>query len=136
MPKIFSSFLFGFNVISKKKKGLRLSSASFLRNLCDIPEQSAVTRSCLRFLERNKNASFWREKKRRNSQNFSAKMPEKISHFFALIGNTGLYLTVAEKLQSGSKTGYIVIINHYQFLMHLAACAIHINSQLSFSTIV
>ena len=33
---------------------------------------------------------FWREKKRRNSQNFSAKMPEKILHFFALIGNTGL----------------------------------------------
>ena len=31
---------------------------------------------------------FWRKKKRRNSQNCSAKMLEKISHFFALIGNT------------------------------------------------
>ena len=43
-----------------------------------------------RFLAGNKIAGFWREKKRRNSQNFSAKMPEKISHFFALIGNTGV----------------------------------------------
>ena len=114
MPKIFSSFLSNFNVISKKKKKkkkghrwrhlllrfyvdlqkkevLRLSSATFLRDLCDIPERGAVNRSCLRFLMGNKNASFWREKKCRNSQNFSAKMPEKISHFshfFALIGNT------------------------------------------------
>ena len=115
MPKIFSSFLSDFNVISKKKKKkrslrrwrhlflrsyvdlqkkkvLRLSSASFFRDLCDIPERGAVNRSCLRFLAGSKNAGFWREKKRRNLQNFSAKMPEKISHFlhfFALIGNTG-----------------------------------------------
>ena len=113
MPKIFSSFLSGFNVISEKKKKvialteasfspiyvdlqkkkvLCLSSASFLRDLCDIPERGTMNRSCLRFLAGNKNAGFWREKKRRNSQNFSAKMPEKISHFshfFALIGNTG-----------------------------------------------
>ena len=41
-----------------------------------------MNRSCLRFLAENKNAGFWREKKRRNSQDFSAKMPEKISHFF------------------------------------------------------
>ena len=47
-----------------------------------------MNRCCLRFLAGNKNAGFRREKKRRNSQNFSAKMPEKISHFFALIGNT------------------------------------------------
>ena len=112
MPKIFSSFLSGLNVISKekkkkghhadfmliskikkkKKKVLRLSSATFLRDFCDIPERGAVNRGCLRFLAGNKNAGFWQEKKRRNSQNFSAKMPEKISHFshfFALIGNTG-----------------------------------------------
>ena len=113
MPKIFSSFLSSFNVISKKKKKshhadggiffsdfmliskkkkvLRLSSPTFLRDFCDIPERNAVNRSCLRFLAGNKNASFWLEKKRRNSQNFSAKMPEKISHFshfFALTGNT------------------------------------------------
>ena len=72
-----------------KKKVLRLSSATFLRNFCDVPERGAVNRGCLRFLAGNKNAGFWREKKRRNSQNFSAKMPEKILHFFALIGNTG-----------------------------------------------
>ena len=109
MPKIFSSFLSSLNVISKKKKKghhadggiffrfyvvlqkkvLRLSSATFLRDFCDIPERSVVNRGCLRFLAGNKNAGFWREKKRRNSQNFSAKMLEKISHFFALIGNTG-----------------------------------------------
>ena len=50
-----------------------------------------MNRGCLRFLAGNKNAGFWREKKRRNSQNFSAKMPEKFlhfSHFFALKGNT------------------------------------------------
>ena len=95
MPKIFSSVLSGFNVISKKKKKkkkvLRLSSATFLRVFCDVPERGAVNHSCLWFLAGNKNAGFWREKKRRNLQNFSAKMPEKISHFshfFALIGNT------------------------------------------------
>ena len=71
-----------------KKKVLRLSSATFLRDFCDIPERGTVNRGCLRFLAGHKNAGFWREKKRRNSQNFSAKMPEKISHFFALIGNT------------------------------------------------
>ena len=71
-----------------KKKVLRLSSASFLCDLCDLSEWGAVNRSCLQFLAGNKNASFWREKKRQNSQNFSAKMPEKILHFFALIGNT------------------------------------------------
>ena len=72
----------------KKKKVLRLSSATFLCDFYDIPERGAVNRSCLRFLAGNKNASFWREKKRWNSQSFSAKMPEKISHFFGLIGNT------------------------------------------------
>ena len=121
MPKIFSSFLSGLNVISKKKKKkmssrqwrhlflrfyvdlpkkkvLCLSSATFLRDFCDIPERGAVNRGCLRFLAGNKNAGFWREKKRRNSQNFSAKMPEKISHFshfFALIGNTALCYLLA-----------------------------------------
>ena len=115
MPKIFSSFLSGLNVISKKKKKkkvitpmeaffspilrcspkkkkkkvLRLSSATFLRDFCDIPERGAMNHSCLRFLAGNKNAGFWREKKHRNLQNFSAKMLEKISHFFTLIGNTG-----------------------------------------------
>ena len=101
MPKIFSSFLSSFNVISKKKKGHHadggiffsdfmliskkkkgLSSPTFLHDFCDIPEQNAVNRGCLQFLAGNKNAGFWREKKRRNSQNFSTKMPEKISHFF------------------------------------------------------
>ena len=79
-------------LISEKKKVFPLSSASFLRDLCNIPERGAVNHSCLRFLAGNKNAGFWREKKCRNSQNFSTKMPEKISHFlhfFALIGNTG-----------------------------------------------
>ena len=75
-------------LISKKKKVLRLSSSTFLLDFCDIPERGAVNRSCLRFLAGNKNAGFWREKKRWNSQNFGAKMSEKISHFFALVGNT------------------------------------------------
>ena len=47
-----------------------------------------MNHSCLRFLAGNKNAGFWREKKRQNLQNFSAKMQKKISHFIALIGNT------------------------------------------------
>ena len=75
----------------KKKKVLRLSSPTFLHDFCDILERGAVSRGCLQFLAINKNAGFWQEKKRRNSQNFSAKMPEKISlfsHFFVLIGNT------------------------------------------------
>ena len=84
-------FFYDFMLISKKKKVLRLSSPTSFRDFCDIPERNAVNRGCLRFLAGNKNAGFWREKKRQNSQNFSAKMPEKISHishFFALIGNT------------------------------------------------
>ena len=72
----------------KKKKVLRLISASFLCALRGIPERGAVNRSCLPFLVGNKNADFWQEKTPRNSQNFSAKMLEKILHFFALIGNT------------------------------------------------
>ena len=89
----------------KKKKVLRLSSATFLRDFCDIPERGAMNRGCLRFLVGNKNAGFWREKKRRNSQNFSAKMPEKISHFshfFALIGNTEY--TVVYQAESSVKS--------------------------------
>ena len=74
---LFSDFM-----LISKKKVLRLSSASFLRASCDI--RGAVNRSCLRFLAGNKNAGFWREKKRRNSQNFSAKMPEKNFALFAL----------------------------------------------------
>ena len=88
MEASFSSIL----CWSQKKRVLRLSSATFLRDFRDIPERGAVNRGCLRFLAGNKNAGFWREKKCQNSQNFSAKMPEKIlhfSHFFALIGNTG-----------------------------------------------
>ena len=87
------AFFLRFYVVlqkKKKKKVLRLSSATFLRDFCDITEWGAVNRACLRFLAGNKNAGFWQEKKRRNLQNFSAKMPEKISHFFALIGNTGI----------------------------------------------
>ena len=86
-----------FYVDLQKKKVFRLSSPTFLRDFCDIPERNAVNRGCLRFLAGNKNAGFWREKKRRNSQNFSAKMPEKISHFshfFALIGNTAGRYTI------------------------------------------
>ena len=82
----------------KKKKVLRLSFATFLRDFCNIQERGAVNSGCLWFLAGNKNAGFWRKKKRRNLQNFIAKMPEKISHFshfFALIGNTG-YIIHAE----------------------------------------
>ena len=79
MLKIFSSLLSSFNVISKKKKGhrahggiffsdfmliskikkvLRLNSATFLRNLGDIPERGTVNRSCLRFLAGEKTSEF------------------------------------------------------------------------------
>ena len=93
-----ASFIFfsDFMLISKKKV-LCLSSASFLRASCDIQEQGAVNCSCLRFWAENKHASFWWEKKCRNSQNFSAKMPEKMSRlllFFALIRNTASQLDV------------------------------------------
>ena len=43
-----------------------------------------MNRGCLWFLAGNKNAGFGREKKRRNSQNLSAKMPEKNFALFAL----------------------------------------------------
>ena len=43
-------------ISKKKKKVLCLSSATFLRDLCDIPpERGAVNRSCLRFLVGNNN---------------------------------------------------------------------------------
>ena len=68
MPKIFSSFLSNsadggiffsdFMLISKKKKVLRLSSATFLRNFCNIPERGAVNRGCLRFLVGEKMPEF------------------------------------------------------------------------------
>ena len=47
-----------FMLISKKKKVLRLSSASFLRSSCDIQECGDVNRSCLRFLAREKMPEF------------------------------------------------------------------------------
>ena len=101
-------------LISKKKKRkvLRLSSATFLRDFCDIPERDAVNRGYLRFLAGNKNAGFWREKKRRNSQNFSAKMPEEISHFlhfFALIGNIGCIINC--KFMQKSTSAKLVYVN-------------------------
>ena len=86
--------------LKTKNKILRLSSASFSHDLCDIPERSAVIHSCLRFLAGNKNAGFWREKKRQNSQNFSAKMPEKISHFIALIADREHWEQCTEKINN------------------------------------
>ena len=76
-------FFSDFMLISKKKKVLRLSSASFLCALCDIQKRGAINRSCLRFLAGNKNASIWREKKRWNSQNFSAECRKKFCTFCA-----------------------------------------------------
>ena len=81
MPKIFSSFLPGFNVISKKKKKKkkvitpmeasfspilcwspknrkRSFVATFLRDFCNIPERGTVNRSCLRFLAGEKTLEF------------------------------------------------------------------------------
>ena len=43
---------------SPKKKVLRLSSATFLRDFCDIPEWGAVNRGCLRFLAGEKTPEF------------------------------------------------------------------------------
>ena len=51
-------FFCDFMLISKKKKFLRLSSASFLRTSCDIQKRGTVNRSFLRFLAGNKNAGF------------------------------------------------------------------------------
>ena len=99
----------------KKKKILGLSSPTFLCDFCDIPERGFVNRGCFRFLAGNKNAGFWREKKRQNSQNFGAKMPEKLSHFshfFALIGNTvGILITLAEICYYDKKYGNIALNN-------------------------
>ena len=75
-------FFSDFMLIFKKKKVLRLSSASVLRASCDIQERGLENRSCLLFLVGNKNAGFWQEKKCQNSQKFNAKMLEKIPHFF------------------------------------------------------
>ena len=95
-------FFSNFMLISKKKKVLHLSSARFLRALCDIHKQDAVNRSYLRFLAGNKNAVFWQGKKCQNSQKFIAKMPEKslhFLHFFALIGNTNR-LSTTDKISA------------------------------------
>ena len=116
MPKTFSSFLSGFNEISKKKsshwrrhlflrfyvdlqkkKVLPLTSASFLRDLCDIPGEASWTTAVY---------GFWQEKKRQKSQNFSAKMPKKILQFFALIGNTAYYCKKMPQNYSAIKTSY------------------------------
>ena len=56
------SHLFLRFYINLKKKVLRLSSASFLRDLCGIPEQGAMNRSCLRVFAGNKNVGFWQKK--------------------------------------------------------------------------
>ena len=109
--KIFLVFLSGFTVIFKnKKKVIALTEASFspifyvdlqkkagpssefckfstrfvLHTTTSRREPLLFSVYCLRFLAGNKNAGSWREKKRRNSQKFSSKMPEKNSHFFAI----------------------------------------------------
>ena len=64
-------FFSDFMLISKKKKVLRLSSASFLRDLCDIPERGAVNRSCLRFLATEKMPEFTKFQCENAGKNFA-----------------------------------------------------------------
>ena len=108
MLKSFSSFLSGFNVISKKKKVIALTGASFSPISWWSPKKKRSFVSVLQIFSplcatyQSKvpwTAAvyvFWREKKRQNLQNFRAKMPETISHFwhfFALLGNTAYQWT-------------------------------------------
>ena len=125
MPKIFFFFLSRFNVISKKKghradggiffsdfmliskkkkkKVLRLSSASFLGALCDITERGAMNHTCLQFLVGEKMPEFTK---------FYCKMPENISHFFALIGNTVTYTKTRQCLTDANATLYFWRAKH------------------------
>ena len=89
MPKNFLILFVQFQCdLKKKEKGPSSEFCKFsprfvrhTRARCREPQLSTVFGG-------KQTRQFWREKKRQNSQNFSAKMPEKISHFFALIGNT------------------------------------------------
>ena len=80
----YSPFLCRSPKEKKKKKGCRSERSAnilvfyWLRTV----NKGAVNRSCLWFSARNKHADFWQEKIRQTSQKFSAKMPEKIAHFF------------------------------------------------------
>ena len=128
-------------ISKKKKKVLDLSSPTFLRDFYDIPERGTVNCSCLRFLAGNKNAGFWQEKKRRNSQNFSAKMPEKISHFFALIRNTGDKYRLVIMSQNYSTSIFMCIICRQIEILWLCKlrkqCTCHIiRSTLQFAALM
>ena len=101
-PKIFSSLLSGFNVTSKKKKNDHCADESiFFRFYVDLQKKkkaasSEFSKFSLRYVRHRRERHgkpqlsmvLGGKQKRRNSQNFRAKMPEKILHFFALIGNT------------------------------------------------
>ena len=126
MPKIFSSFLSSFNVISKKKrhradkgifmlifttkkKVLHLNSATFLRDLCDIPERGTINRHGLRFLAGNKNAGI-----RKISVQ---KCQKKFRTFFPLTGNTGLNPHFVTRLLGTTKVDANCLINCIFFRM-------------------
>ena len=109
--KIFSSFLSGFNVTSQKKKGHRADVWHlFLQLYVDVQKikNGPLSEFCnfsLRFVRhtrarhpepqlatvfgRKQKRRFWQEKKRQNSQNFSAKMPQKFCTFLRLQGTLG-----------------------------------------------
>ena len=73
-------FLFGFNVISQKKKCFVWVLQVFFALRTTYKSEALWTAAVY---------DFWHNKKCRNSQQFSGKMTEKNLHFFALIGNTG-----------------------------------------------
>ena len=113
--KIFLIFLLGLNVIfeKKRKKGHHADGGIFFSDFMVISTKkkkgpsSEFCKFSTRFVRharvrrhvpqlstvfsgKQKRRFLEEEKKHRNLQKFSAKMLEKISHFFALIGNIAL----------------------------------------------
>ena len=111
MPKIFSSFLSGFNVTSPKKKGHRADVWHlFLRLYVDVQKikNGPLSEFCnfsLRFVRhtrarrpepqlatvfgRKQKRRFWPGEKTPEFAKFQCENAAKILHFFALTGNTG-----------------------------------------------
>ena len=105
-------FFSGFMLVSKKKKGLSSEFCKFsMRCEQTFKSQAPWITAVYGFWQETK-TPVMREKKHQNSQNFSLKMSEKISHFlhfFALIGNTAYALYVGLKLNKLQRSSRHVV---------------------------
>ena len=74
---------------SKSHRSKRSANILVIYWLCAVNKRMAPrTAAAYNFWREIKMSFFWGRIKRRTLQKFSALMPEKILHFFALIGNT------------------------------------------------